>query len=108
MSGGGEMELDHDPAVRAAAGLTDVGGTVDAAANALATVVSALSLGSDAVGVALAARHAGPCDAVAEALPVLAESLRQLDATVQAGAAALVSTDQHGSALVRGAAEGRA
>jgi len=101
----GRMELDHAAAVRAAAGLTDVGGTVDEAAEGLSSAASALSWGHDAVGAALAARHDGTRQVVAEALPAVAESLRRLDSTVQAGASALVGVDEHNSAAVRGASE---
>ncbi|MGZ4517073.1 MAG: hypothetical protein ACXVGN_03660 [Mycobacteriaceae bacterium] len=104
----GEMRLEHASAVRAAAGLTDVGATVAAAALALSAVVSELSWGGDAVGAALVARHGPRQDAVAAALPAVAASLRDLDDTVRAGAGALVGTDQRNSSAVVDASEGRA
>lgn len=106
MTSGG-MELDYEPAVRAAAGLTDVGTRVDAAARTLAAAVAELSWGNDEVGAALAARHDAGRHTVAAALPALAASLRQLDTTVQAGAATLVGTDRRSSAAVEGVSEGR-
>jgi hypothetical protein len=101
----GRMELDHDAAVRAAAGLSDVGVTVDDAAQALSIAAAALSWGQDAVGAALAARHDGTRQVVAAALPTVADSLRRLDSTVQAGASALAGTDEHTSSAVRRASE---
>lgn len=102
---GSHMELDHDAAVRAAAGLTDVGGTVDAAAQTLAGTVSALRWGHDAVGAALANRYDAVRQSVADALPAVAASLRQLDITVQAGAATLTAEDARNAHAVQRPAE---
>ena len=43
----GGVELDHDAAVRAAAGLSEVGDAIEAAAQALAVVAGDLSWGRD-------------------------------------------------------------
>lgn len=96
-----EIKLNYAPAVRAAAGLTDVGTAVDTAAHSLSTAMTALSWGRDAVGEALRARYESPRRAVESALPAVAESLRQLDATVQSGVTALVSADERNADTVQ-------
>jgi len=106
MNNGG-MELDHDAAVRAAAGLSEVSGAIEAAANALTAAADDLSWGSDEVGAALAARHDTARQAVTRALPAVARSLRTLDTTVQGGAAALTGVDAHNGVSVHDAADGR-
>lgn len=103
----GGMELDHDAAVRAAAGLSEVGDAIEAAAQALSVVADDLSWGRDEVGAALAARYDTARQAVARALPVVARSLRSLDTTVQGGAATLTGVDAHNGASVHDVADGR-
>ena len=85
--------LDHDGALRAAAGFTDVGDAVDASGRRLRGALTSVSWGGDVVGTALAARHAARAAELVDTLAALAEQLRGLHTGVRTASATLARTD---------------
>ncbi|UZJ25510.1 hypothetical protein RHODO2019_03305 [Rhodococcus antarcticus] len=90
---GPTTSLDHDAALRAAGGFTDVGDAVGAGGRELRAALTSVSWGSDTVGAALAARHAARATELVDAVDALAEQLRGLHAGVRAAVAGLTGTD---------------
>lgn len=103
---GGEVYLDHDAAVRSAAGFTDTGDGLDTAATEAARVVRAVTFGVDEVGTALTRRHHDRVEALLAGLTGLAGSVRDLDRGVRGGAAVLRATDEVGETDLDGLRNG--